>query len=163
MECSLYMTQDEACYNTMKGDTWQVTCASSHHASVSMWGSGEETRMRKTKTSWPRHLPEGQEKGLQQPLLSGRRHWSWPLLLPTILSTLVKYCHDGWARVSVNMPPFPGPWRAWSVYRGPAPAEDWLSGAELGPAPCIGPWEPGLQGHGYSRVWFISAAGIPIN
>ena len=142
MECSLYMLHDKACCKTRL--TWQVTCASSHHASVSMWGSGEETRTRKTKTSWPRHLPEEQEKGLLQPLLSGRRHWSWPLLLPTIVSTLVKYCHDGWARVSVNMPPFPGPWRVRSVYRGLAPAEDWLSGAELGPAP-LGLGNPGSR------------------
>ena len=64
--------------------------------------------------------------------------------IPTLVSTLVKYCHDGWARVSVNMPPFPGPWRVASVYRGLAPAEDWLSGAELGPAP-LGLGNPGSR------------------
>ena len=160
MECSFYMPHDKACCKTRL--TWQVTCASSHHASVSMWGSGEETRTRKTKTSWPRHLPEEQEKGLQQPLLSGQRHWSWPLLLPTIVSTLVKYCHDGWARVSVNMPPFPGPWRVWSVYRGLPACRGLVKWGRARPS-TIGPWEPGLQGHGYSLVWFISAAGIPIN
>ena len=46
--------------------------------------------------------------------------------------------------MSVNMPPFPGPWRVWSVYRGLAPAEDWLSGAELGPAP-LGLGNPGSR------------------